>query len=257
MPKEDEVFFSIVIPLTKAPHLIRHTLYSIFSQLCTSYEIIVVAKRSDHHLVDILGESRSQILLTRAKTDNKAELMNRGIKKARGKYVHFLFPGDTYLTPNSLLEMEQLLDRKDVDLLYFAYLKREEDLSYAIYHPFSLHWLLKGQLFTKLQSCVFAQKSLIRYGFFSPSYKLVPGLDLILRIFSDPNGKTLFIKKVFCDYEIKKFTPREVFHKAFETFWIVRKHFGLSKAIKWFFVQDQMRLFYYLKRMFKKAFLKT
>jgi len=257
MPKEDEVFFSIIIPLTRASHLVKHTLYSIFSQVYSSYEIIVVAKRSDHHLVDILGESKPQVLLTRGRTDDRAELMNRGVKKARGKYVHFLFPGDTYLSPYSLLEMHQLLDRKDVDLFYFAYFKREEDVSYAVYNPFSINWLIKGKLLTKVQSCVFAKKSLVRYDFFSSNYQLVPGLDLALRIFSDPESKTFFIKKVFCDYEIRKFTPREVFQKAFETFWVIKKHFGLSKALRWFLFQDQIQIYFWLKSMLKKAFLKT
>lgn len=257
MPKEEEVFFSIVIPLLKTPHLIRHTLSSIFAQIFSSYEIIVVAKRSDHHLVDILGESRSQIILTRGKSDDKSELLNRGVKKAKGKYVHFLFPGDTYFSPNSLLEIQQLLDRKNIDLFYFAYIKRDEDVSYAVYHPFSMHWLVKGQLFTKVQSCMFANKSLVRYGGFSLNSQLVPGLDLVLKIFSDPEAKTLFVKKVFCDYEIKKFTPREIFKDAFDTFLVVRKYFGLFKAIKWFIYQDQMRLNTWLKRSLKKAFLKT
>lgn len=257
MPQEEEVFFSIIIPLSKTSHLIRHTLNSIFFQTFMSYEIIVVAKRSDHHLIDILGDSQSQIKLIRAKTDNIADMMNRGVNKAKGKYIHFLFPGDSYLFPNCLLEINAIIEGKDIDLFYSAYLNREEKFSYAIYKSFSLHWLNKGKLFNRLQSSFFLKKSLVKYGLFNQRYQYMPGLDLIMRFFADKDSNTMFAKKVFCDFELRKVPPKEMFSMFLETFWLIKTHFGWLSACRWWFFQDQVRLFHWTKRMLKKAFYKA
>lgn len=257
MPQEDEVFFSVIIPLDKSPHLIRHTLRSIFSQTFSFYEIIVVAKRSDHHLLDILGDSQSQVKLIRAKTDNRAEMMNRGVKKAKGKYLHFLFPGDTYLFPNCLLEIHALLEGKDLDLFHSAYLKREEKISYAVSQNFSLYWLKKGKLPTKLQACFFLKSSLVKYGLFNQRYHTMTGLDLIMNFFMDKNARNFFIKKVFCDFELKKTSPKEMLSEIAETFWLIKTHFGLLSACRWWLFQDQVRIYHWMKRMLKKAFYKA
>jgi len=257
MAKEDENFFSIVVLLSKAPHLIRYTLESILSQNFTSYEVLLIAQKSTQQLIDIPEGLTEKVRLFRLRDTTNGQLMNRGVDKSKGKYIHFLESGDTYMTSNSLEEISMLLKEKPVDLFYSAYIKREENSMYAVYKPFSYRALKQGKLYTHLESCVFLKKSLISKGKIHSKLTYQPGLEIFLRFFLDDKMTHFFIKKVYCDHEIKRKSPGEVFHEVVEIFWILNKHLGIFQALKWWLFQDYFRVYQWTKRMLKKAFFRT
>jgi|GEM_PF-5028287 len=257
MTKDDEVFISIVVVLTKFPHLIRHTLNSIAKQTFSSYEVLVITKRSEQQLVEIPKELGDKARLFRLRDASLGKLLNRGIDKSKGKYIQFLQSGDAFLQPTGLDEIATSLKDQSVDLFYSAYIKREESVMYAKYKPFKVEGLRRGKLYTHLESCVFLRKSLISIGKFYSGLTYHPGLEILLRFFQDDKMTNIFVKKVFCDHEVKRKSPAEVFHEVAEIFWILCKRVGIFQAIRWFFLQEHFHVYQWTKRMLKKAFFRT
>lgn len=257
MSEEVSVFFSVVITVTKFPHLIRQTLKSLDDQTFKSLEIIVIASRKDRDIIDILGDQKGKVKLLRVKENGRGTMMNRGLDKAKGQYLQFLQPGDTYLTPNSLLEVHSYLEGQEVGFFYSAYFHREEKVSYAIYDSFQKIYLDKGKLYTHLEGCFFSRKELFSHGKFSTNYHFHSGLLILFRLYSDIKCKKLFVKKIFCDHELRRDSPKDVFLSSIEIFRVLLKTRGFLPAVKWWMFQDQMRLSTFLKRMLKKAFLRA
>lgn len=254
---EDKPFFSIVVFVRDSPHLLSVTMDSILHQSFSSYEIILVISSNSPIVHEALEYYKDKIAKVYYESDeNLANLMNKGISYSDGRFIHFLHPGDTYLSLHAL-EHISLLAQNQAAIIYCGYLFRTADnLPEAVVYPLNLDLLKHGKLPTRLQCFWFSKEVFNTVGLFNPHYHYRPGFDMVCRIFDKKECPVFFTHRVLVDYEYRKIPPSEMLRFAFETFFLILKNFGLGSAFAWWFIQDQIGFVKWLKATFKQAFYK-
>lgn len=85
---------------------LEETINSVISQTFTDYEYIVIDGDSTDGSKDLISKYSSKINFWVSESDNGIyHAMNKGIKQAKGEYLHFLNSGDYYYKENSLAEI--------------------------------------------------------------------------------------------------------------------------------------------------------
>lgn len=101
-------FFSIIIPLYNKENEIEKTLQSVFNQIFTDYEVIVINDGStdkSEQKVNLFSDERLRLITT--KNQGVAHARNLGISEAKGQLIAFL-DADDYWFPMHLESLYQL-----------------------------------------------------------------------------------------------------------------------------------------------------
>jgi glycosyltransferase involved in cell wall biosynthesis len=98
-----EPVLSIITVVYNGVNYLEQTMQSVFAQTYPHYEYIIIDGGSTDGTLDLIKENESRIGYWISERDNGIyDAMNKGISKARGKYVFFL-NADDYLTHNQVL----------------------------------------------------------------------------------------------------------------------------------------------------------
>ena len=252
-------FFTIVILVTDFEHLLSLTMDSILAQTCKDYEIVLVEAKAFSKIEHIL-QSYPEVSIDLHVEDemNQSILMNRGLSYAKGEYVHYLYCGDVYLSQQSLAYVKEMSSQyQSPDLLYCGYIIREkEELPSAVIKPLSFEMLRKGEIPTAPQCCWYSKKALEAQKGFSEKYFYRPVLYLFCNLIKQ-NSKIVFLPRILVDYITYRRQVRVNLLYMSETFSIVFKHFGIWRALSWWFVQDHIRTLKIAFRVLRKAFWGT
>ena len=127
---------SVVIPLYNKEPIIKKCLYSVLSQDCDDYEIVIVNDGSTDRSADIVKSiDDSRIRLIEQENGGPSKARNTGVKNTKGEWVVFL-DADDELTENALKMMrEEVLKYSDADIIDFnGYIRSGEKMSLR-YHP--------------------------------------------------------------------------------------------------------------------------
>lgn len=85
---------------------LQQTLESVAKQTYTDYELIVIDGNSTDGSTDIIKENESTIAYWVSEPDKGIyNAMNKGIKQAKGDYLHFLNSGDSYTSETILSDI--------------------------------------------------------------------------------------------------------------------------------------------------------
>lgn len=251
---EEKPFFSIVILARDYSYLLPITIESILLQFYPSYEILIVMDKETSPVHEILESYKDKIAeVVHTQDDNLANMMNQGVSRAKGEYIHFLHPGDLYLTRHALEHVAEL-SKSNPEIVYCGFLLRTGGLPEAVVHPLNVDLLKVGKLPTRMQSFWFSKNIFKMVGTFNRRYRFRPGFEIICRIFDNKDCRIVFTKRVLVDYEYRKIPPSEMLKFAFETFFLILKNFGPIRAFSWWFIQDQIGLFKWMKSSIKQAF---
>lgn len=238
-------FFSVIIPVTdKSAYLLPITLASIHAQSIDSYEVI---------LID--GTKSGKIGPLRAESGNRFAMMNQGLEVAKGEYIHFLNPGEFYISNHVFSFVEKFV--KD-----YAY----PDISYSgcqIRHYFTAPQVYLKQITIKdlkganvppsLQSFWFRKTSMEKL---SEDYEMQGGFDLICRSYRAKALRKTFMRRILTDYEYRKPSSRDALQQFWETIEIIFSNFGLSLDLFSYVVQNCGRFMRWWRKMLKTAFWK-
>ncbi|MFA6118581.1 MAG: glycosyltransferase [Parachlamydiales bacterium] len=247
--------FSVVVILNDFYHLANLTLTSIFNQIEKDFEIIVIETASSKKDLIMLRPYIDKIkVLKHSDEPSLAFLMNTALSFCNGKYVNFLFSGDTFISKFSLGYLRNFIkEKKYPDLICTSFLQRD-DFSPPQAVNFTIDIFRKGNIYMNVQSCWFLLEVLNEFNEFDTKYKYQMVVDMISKIFMDKNRTIAFSNRVLVDHEIKKTPSSVLFIKAFENLKIVYKNFGLLKTIYWWIVHDHFRMFKLFFYSIKQAF---
>jgi hypothetical protein len=255
---EDPIFLSIILIIPAFPQLAIWTLNSIIGQTEKNYEIVIIQKdvleRDIQHIKDNGGEKIK--IIASCPMDSKSAMMNEGVRLANGKYIHFLFPGDTYISKFSLLYFQTFLKEKDFpDLVCYSFVLRESILEpEVITRSFSLNFLEKGKIPTRLDACWFLKDMLLEVKCFDERYQQREGFDIMCRIFLKKKYRVVYSRRVLTDYEFHQKTAYGGWRYGLETLIVIYRNFGLFKMLKWILVQDHLHIIKAWIYAFKRAF---
>lgn len=254
-------FFSVIVPvLDKTLHLLPFTLDSIVSQEFEGFEIVLIDGQSGEHDLDLFNAYQPHISRIYSALDRHPfSMKNKGLMLARGKYLHFLDPGEFYMTCHALSLMRNFIEACDFpDLIYTGSVSRYSlSLPQVSIQQISEERLRGGDLPTSLQSYWFQKEALVALGGFNAAYEIQGGVDVICRFYLSPSYRKAFLKRILTDYEYRRLSPKKVIQQFIETLMIICRHFGLSKALVWWLAQNHLRLLKWWWRSIRGAFWKT
>jgi len=179
-----EPLFSIVIPCYNAAYTIAQTLTSIQKQTLTAYEVIVADGGSSDDTIAI-AQSIVPNAITFSEPDNGVyDAINKGIKKAKGKYIYIIGSDDVFANDQVLQSVAKLTEAAP-DILYgdVEYINKTNRLV-----PDQHHSQWNGKIYWKntlhQQGC-FYKKEIFNNVLFNPQYKVLGDYDLHLFLFTN------------------------------------------------------------------------
>lgn len=116
------MLLSIITPVYNAENYLQKCLESVFQQNLKTedFEVISINDGSSDSSLSILSEFQQKYPnLKVISTENKgpANARNRGLEKAKGKYITFL-DSDDQIFPNTLVRLLHKLEEENIDILY-------------------------------------------------------------------------------------------------------------------------------------------
>ncbi len=236
--------FSVVIPTFNCALTITWTLDALNAQDYPDLEIIIVDAGSTDRTLDVAQrQSDRPLRIYSIAEESIFEMYNRGISLATGEYVSMLFPGDSYLSNDTLMFMGALIATHDwPDLAYCGCLRRDpvrdpEVLMGAL----ELERLKKGDQPSSIQSCWYRVETIRRLGKFDTDYRIRAPLDLIIRFYLHGGLKVARLQRVLVDHDRPYQLPGALLRRGLETHAIISHHFGWKDAILWWLKQNHWR----------------
>lgn len=197
---------SVIIPAYKVAPFIRETLDSVFTQIFTDFEAIIINDDSPDtpELEQALESYSGKIIYLKQSNRGAGAARNSGLRIARGEYVAFLDGDDVWL-PEFLSEQLKLI-RSDggYDLVYADAInfgeKGYDSATNMAYNPsyaeVTFLKLLCGEC-SIVTSTVLARRELImRVGCFNERFVNSQDFDLWLRLAKDANARMTYQQKV-------------------------------------------------------------
>lgn len=115
------MIISVVIPVYNAEKYIRRCLDSILGQNIDGLEIICVDDGSSDNSLEILeyySKKNEEVIVLSQKNQFAGIARNNGLKKASGKYIHFM-DADDYLQPNVYGKIIDFAVKNNTDVIKF------------------------------------------------------------------------------------------------------------------------------------------
>lgn len=261
MVKEDFApLFSVIVPITDHNvHLLSFTLDSIAEQSFNSYEVIVIDGQTKEHSLDVFDAYRSHIKRIYTALDrNLSAMLNKGVDLAQGQYLHFLQPGEFYITRNAYRFLKDFIDENPpCDLIYTGCLIRHSmTLPQQFFKQIEEEDLKGARVPQGLQAYWFKKDAITLNGKFDIRYRIQAGFDLICRLYRSPTLRKLFMRRILTDYEYRLPKPKWILRQLYETLLIIFRQFGFSKAVLFWIAQNHLRLLLWWSKNLKSAFWK-
>lgn len=188
--KNDQPTFSVITVVRNGEDIIENTILSVINQNYLNLEYIVIDGNSTDGTIDIIQKYEDKINFWISEPDMGIyDAMNKGISKAKGKFVNFMNAGDVFVDSYICqLVAEQIL-KKECDVIYGDFIAQSDtNNSEIIVKPKSLDKIWRGMIFCH-------QSTFIKVS----NLKEIP-FDLKFKIVADYNQIfSLYINnKIFC-----------------------------------------------------------
>jgi hypothetical protein len=248
-------FFSIVIVLTdKNSYLLPFTLDSIArEENDSSFEVIIVDGSRGVVLSNLPVEG---VKLIKSMSERMGVMLNQGLMHASGEYIHYLFPGEFYASNQALVFIKKMIQGYHFpDLIYTPRRVRHQFGQPTVdLLPLTIPILKQAEVPWNLQAYFFRRETIVILGGFSDEYEIEWGYDLLCRLFLEPMLRKAFVKRVLTDYEYRKTTPDWIVRRSIETTRISFKHFGLTRYLFLWMMQNCLCLFRFSWRIVHASF---
>ncbi|MCK5311333.1 MAG: glycosyltransferase [Desulfobacteraceae bacterium] len=178
---------SVVIPTYNRKDIISRAIESVYNQIYKNYEIIIVDDGSTDGTVDYLKEHyNNKIHYVFQKNRGASSARNKGISKAKGKYIAFLDSDDEWV--DTKLETQVAFLKKNPEIALLCGKTYRSDNIKKVNTPLTEE--ITGNLFTTLYShsfvstpTVIVKKEILdQVGAFDLNYKSAEDFDLWLKI---------------------------------------------------------------------------
>ena len=171
-------------------------------QTLKDIEHIVIDNNSTDGTQNLLQEYKKQGLLDfySEADEGKFFACNKGIKKAKGKYISFMTSDDFYHDIMGLEAMINAIDMNKVDYSYSpSYCMHPQGFSF-LYVP-SIHNVF--QVMPGPRQCMIFKKSLLEeLGGFDTQFRYMADYDLMVRIMMEDKYQGIFVNRNYTTYRL-------------------------------------------------------
>lgn len=253
--------FSVIIAVNdQNAYLLPFTLDSIVSQNSSSYEIILVDGQRNIHARAAYRDFLPHIARVYSAIDRRAfSMANKGAELASGRYLHFLAPGEFYMTRNAFDFVAQFLELHSYpDLVASGFMLRHSlGPPQAVVGAVELGDLKRGKLPATMQRFWIAKAAFEKAGQFDPRYVIKGGFDLICRLYLRDDISKDFMRRILTDYEYRLPPAKIIFIQLLETLAIIYRHFGIGWPLFSWLIQNHIRFLRWWFKSVKSIFWKA
>jgi len=208
--RENQPFFSVIIPTYNSSEYVGKTLSTVLEQTCKNYEIIVSDDGSSDNTVKVVkevfdkyGHRENKILIN--SHEGAAAARNRGIEAANGDWISFLDSDDLWFKEKLSVVADYIL-RNEVDVICHSTIEKSNEKEilikrYKFYNPNVSPFLSLYRSNAIGTSAVTVKKNLlVEAGLFDKSLPAAHDYDLWLRVAMIPNIRIGFIREPLVYY---------------------------------------------------------
>lgn len=237
-----ENLFTLCLLATGSNYLLVQTLKSIQDQSCKNREVLLVC----HEEFATSHTFPSFVRIVHPDSDNPAAYANKAIKEAKGDFLFFFLPGESFLFSEALQFAQETIEKSPGHSIYqFGYMDHPLLLQKA---TFLVDMLREGKLYTKLCSTAisreFLQLNRITFDEGFPHRLSFAFFCQLMRKAENPFSESRVIAKG--KKEMLSFPQKLTY--IWETFFIIQKYFGLFSGLGYL-----VKPFSMFKKPFKPA----
>lgn len=254
---QKKVCFSIVIPLLdKVAYLLPFTLDSIYGQSSGTYQVIIIDGTKAGFTPSAAKKENTEVYP--AASSNVFAMMNQGVLQAKGDYIHFLNPGEFYISRNVFSFVEKfLIGYGEPDMVYSGcFIRHNFGQPTVFVRPITVQDLQRGQVTSSLQAYWFRRDTLQLMGSLSKKFAIQGGLEIICRIYAAKTLRKVFMNRILTDYEYRKPSTKWALKQFLETLYIVFFHFGFNWSLFSLIGQNYLKFVRWWWKVLKSAFWK-
>lgn len=146
-------------------------------------EHLVMDNASTDETINLLKDYKNSgyINFFSAKDNGKFDAMNKGLLRAKGKYVAFLSCDDFYHDITGIYDIVNLMEENDADFCYFPSYCVQEDGNVFLFNP-SPYNVFQVMPFPR-QAVVIKKETMASLGNFDSKFKLFADYDLMIKLF--------------------------------------------------------------------------
>ena len=171
---------SVVTVCLNADKTIRWTIDSVLTQTYPNLEYLVVDGGSTDGTLAVLRSYEGRLSFTSEPDRGMYDAMNKGIRRARGKWIHLLNADDWYAAPDALARAVPHLadDRTN----YFDLMRVYPHGGEVLQSRDVPRWSLYVSAFLPHPSLIVARTQYDKVGYYDPHLKIASDHDMILRL---------------------------------------------------------------------------
>jgi len=233
---------SIVTAVYNNSLTIAAALNSVLQQTDVDCELIVIDGQSTDGTIEELERFRDVIDTFVSEPDQGMwDALNKGISMASGDVIGFMHSDDMFSDPQVLRDVSAAFDDPNVNAVYgdLQYVNKTEvnrivrQWSAGEFLPEKLSW---GWM--PPHPTLYLRRSVYeKYGNFNIEYSIAADYDHILRVFSKPNFKAIYIPRVLVKMRVGGLSNRSlrnIIHKSKEDYLVLRRNqMGGVGALLW------------------------
>ena len=243
--------FSIITVTWNAAGVIAPTMQSVQHQTNSDYEMLIIDGASTDDTLSIVRQASIAALRVFSEPDNGLyDAMNKGIARARGRYLIFLNAGDTF-ADNTVLARLALLAADNPGVIYGQTQLVDKDRNVVgMRHLTAPKRLTASSFLNGMVVChqaFVARRDLVPQ--YDLQYKLSADYDWCIRILRKSEANAYAGPQPIISYLADGMTTRHHRASLVERFRIMSRHYGTAKAI----VRHLSFIPRFLKRRFGKS----
>ena len=225
---------SVIVPVRNSSATIKEALASVFAQTFKEFEIIVIDGLSSDGTVSILKTYAGQISWLSERDSGTSDAINKGIRRARGKYITTLLADDNFADPNVFERaMELLRANPSVDML-FATVRRIDPSGMAPTREFPSDVTELHRRTALHLPGAFFKKSALGQDELNLEYKLANDYEFVCRLLFGRKLKAMVTPDVYMVMRLGGMSgaTQNDFRSSYEKFLVRRKYYGAGLAWK-------------------------